>query len=71
MKLLPKRLRKLIAALLLTISMLSVTGCATTSVPLTPSECAWSQPLSWHEADTPTTQRGIFAHNLKWEKFCA
>lgn len=61
--------------LMLASAMLSLTlfgsGCATTSEPpLEPSGCSWAKPLTWHDKDTPTTQREIFSHNLKWEEFC-
>lgn len=52
---------------LIVISMLSVTGCATFSAPVTLSKHPLCKPISWHELDTPSTQREIFAHNLKVE----
>ena len=47
---------------------LTLSGCVSTSAPV--DECAWAKPISWHEDDTPTTKQEVFAHNLKWEKFC-
>jgi len=67
MKLLLKRLRKLIAVPLMLTLMLFVSACATTNVTVTLSDHPLCHALSWHEADTPTTQREIFTHNLKVE----
>lgn len=69
MKLLPKWLRKSIATFGMLILMLSVSACGhLNGLPITSDPTLrhpLCQELSWHEQDTPTTQRGIFAHNLK------
>lgn len=54
------------------ISLICATGCETTGGTDTPPLCpAWVLPLTWSPRDTEDTQREIFAHNLKWEEFCA
>lgn len=45
--------------------MIFVSACGHLSAPPITSKHPLCQELSWHEQDTPTTQRGIFAHNLK------
>lgn len=67
MKLLPKWLRRSMQTFAMLILMLFVSACATLSVPPTLSSHPLCHTLSWHELDTPTTQREIFAHNLKVE----
>jgi hypothetical protein len=52
------------------ILMIFVSACASLSgPPITSNQITARHPLcqelSWHELDTPTTQREIFAHNLK------
>jgi hypothetical protein len=59
------RLMRLFAVLIL---VLSLTGCAATSV--TSPDCAWAEPLTWSSRDTVETRQEIFAHNMKWEELC-
>lgn len=62
---------RLTMKLVLLTSLLCATACASTSVPTPANDCNWVRPITWSEKDTNDTQREIFAHNLKFEKFCA
>lgn len=66
-----KQLRRLLAVWMTSFAMLIlmsfVSGCATTSEPPKIVRHPLCQIISWHEDDTPTTLRQIFAHNLKVE----
>lgn len=71
-----KKPTRLLRGLMITLSMLSlmsfVSGCVTTSEQPKIARHPLCQAISWHEADTPGTQREIFRHNLKVEdpKIC-
>ena len=51
--------------------MLCVSACASTNGPTPSDPCNWVRPITWSDKDTDGTQREIFAHNLKYEQFCA
>lgn len=64
-------MRLIAKSILVTLILLSLNGCASINAKTPPPpECAWVKPLSWHEDDTRQTVLEVFAHNLKYERFC-